>query len=175
MTTDANPVALAHAKDSVESAATPRHDVLERRDFLGRALAWAPCALVAGGTGCTALVRSVRMPPTAVLEISREDFPELETPGGMVKVLVGRDGAVFLRRTARGYRALSGVCTHQGCVVDAAGSGFHCPCHGSRFDDVGRAIGGPASVALASFEVEAVDDVIRVHVGAGARRAGRGA
>ena len=167
MTSDAHPVELALAKGTVKDAA-PARRVLERRTFLGRALAWAPCALVAGGAGCTSLVRSVRVPATAVLELSRQDFPELETPGGMVKVLIGTDGAIFIRRTAEGYRALSAVCTHQGFVIDAAGSGFLCPGHGSRFDDAGQVVGGPAPVALASFAVQVVDDVLRVQVGGGA-------
>lgn len=145
-------------------AETPQ---LQRRTFLGRALAWAPCTLLVGGSGCTALVRSVRAVPGAapasVVEVRRSDVPELEQPGGMVKVLVGSDDVVFLRRTPSGLRALSGVCTHQGCVVDASGSGFQCPCHGSRFDSDGKNIGGPAPRPLPSLRVEADDRSIRLY------------
>ncbi|XP_041986588.1 cytochrome b-c1 complex subunit Rieske, mitochondrial-like [Aricia agestis] len=45
-----------------------------------------------------------------------------------------------------------GICTHLGCVPipnsgDFAG-GFYCPCHGSHFDNVGRARKGPAPTNL---------------------------
>ncbi|CAB3225243.1 unnamed protein product [Arctia plantaginis] len=45
-----------------------------------------------------------------------------------------------------------GICTHLGCVPmpnsgDFVG-GFYCPCHGSHFDNVGRARKGPAPTNL---------------------------
>jgi len=44
-----------------------------------------------------------------------------------------------------GLYAISGVCTHLGCIVQREGeAGFFCPCHGSRFDGAGRPIAGPA-------------------------------
>ena len=61
-------------------------------------------------------------------------------------------------RTAE-FLVLIGVCTHLGCLPKqrfAAGElypswpgGFHCPCHGSRFDLAGRVFNGsPASTNL---------------------------
>ena len=61
-------------------------------------------------------------------------------------------------RTAE-FLVLIGVCTHLGCLPKqrfAAGElypswpgGFHCPCHGSRFDLAGRVFdGSPASTNL---------------------------
>jgi ubiquinol-cytochrome c reductase iron-sulfur subunit len=61
-------------------------------------------------------------------------------------------------RTAE-FLVLIGICTHLGCLPKqrfAAGElypswpgGFHCPCHGSRFDLAGRVFdGSPASVNL---------------------------
>ncbi|MHC5010811.1 MAG: QcrA and Rieske domain-containing protein, partial [Planctomycetota bacterium] len=47
-------------------------------------------------------------------------------------------------RTGNVLRALSAVCTHLGCTVSRAGDGFHCPCHGSRFDADGTNTAGPA-------------------------------
>lgn len=45
-----------------------------------------------------------------------------------------------------------GICTHLGCVPipnsgDWAG-GFYCPCHGSHYDNIGRARKGPAPLNL---------------------------
>ena len=49
------------------------------------------------------------------------------------------------------YKALSGICTHQHCVVsnfDGGNSVFVCPCHNSRFDLNGNVVQGPASTKL---------------------------
>jgi Rieske Fe-S protein len=37
--------------------------------------------------------------------------------------------------------------------VNRAGSGYHCPCHGSVFDEQGSVKGGPAPRALTWFQV----------------------
>ena len=55
---------------------------------------------------------------------------------------------MFVGRDVRGLYAVSAVCTHLGCIVRDAESGFACPCHGSRYDDTGHVIAGPAPRAL---------------------------
>lgn len=67
-------------------------------------------------------------------------------------------GAVYLRRTESGIRALNVVCPHAGCFVGLAldNSRFACPCHESSFDLDGR-IDNPASPAprgMDELEVE---------------------
>ncbi len=52
------------------------------------------------------------------------------------------------------YKALSGICTHQSCVIsgfDTNKSVFVCPCHGSRFDLSGNVIQGPAGSKLRGY------------------------
>lgn len=63
------------------------------------------------------------------------------------------DAKVFVRRDDHGTRAVSAVCTHLGCTVRREGSGFVCPCHGSRYDEDGRVTGGPAPRGLAHLAV----------------------
>jgi nitrite reductase/ring-hydroxylating ferredoxin subunit len=61
----------------------------------------------------------------------------------------------FVCRDSGGLYALTAVCTHAGCTIgfSGAGSGFSCPCHGSRFDFVGNVTGGPAASPLRHFQL----------------------
>ncbi|XP_004929928.1 cytochrome b-c1 complex subunit Rieske, mitochondrial-like [Bombyx mandarina] len=56
------------------------------------------------------------------------------------------------RTTIPEWLIVIGICTHLGCVPIAnAGDypgGFYCPCHGSHYDNVGRARKGPAPLNL---------------------------
>ena len=62
---------------------------------------------------------------------------------GLSKIAVYRDDAGALH-------AYSAVCPHLGCIVgwNATESTWDCPCHGSRFDPLGKVLNGPAISAL---------------------------
>jgi glycine/D-amino acid oxidase-like deaminating enzyme/nitrite reductase/ring-hydroxylating ferredoxin subunit len=66
---------------------------------------------------------------------------------GVSKVAVYRDE----KGTAH---ELSAVCPHLGCIVhwNAAEKTWDCPCHGSRFDKLGKVINGPSNADLAPAE-----------------------
>ncbi len=64
----------------------------------------------------------------------------------------------FLIRKGDGFRAMSGICTHLGCTVNRADSGYRCPCHGSLFDEDGNVLSGPAPRALDSFGIAQARD-----------------
>lgn len=59
----------------------------------------------------------------------------------------------FVLRDEAGFYALSAICTHLGCLVQASGPGYACACHGSRFDAGGAPLGGPASRPLPALAV----------------------
>lgn len=69
------------------------------------------------------------------------------------RVLAGR---FFISRTDDGIIALWQKCTHLGCAVpwDEDKSQFHCPCHGSLFNEVGEVLSGPAPRPLDFFPVD---------------------
>jgi Rieske Fe-S protein len=62
---------------------------------------------------------------------------------GLSKVAVYRD------EYGRAHE-MSAVCPHLGCIVhwNAAEHTWDCPCHGSRFDRLGKAINGPTNADL---------------------------
>jgi nitrite reductase/ring-hydroxylating ferredoxin subunit len=72
-----------------------------------------------------------------------------EFPPGSVTFL--EDRRLFVFNGADGFFAISSVCTHLGCNVKRGGTGFECPCHGSRFDENGRVVHGPAPAPLAWY------------------------
>ena len=66
---------------------------------------------------------------------------------GLRKIAVYRDEQGVLHRR-------SATCVHLGCVVgwNDVEHTWDCPCHGSRFDKVGKAIVGPANTDLSSVD-----------------------
>jgi len=64
----------------------------------------------------------------------------------------------LLIRSDTGFTAISLVCTHLGCTVEQNPDGFTCPCHGSRYDQQGKVIRGPASKPLTAQRVEITPD-----------------
>lgn len=70
--------------------------------------------------------------------------------GGRLYVAEAR---AFVLRDETGFYALSAVCTHLGCLVQEAGPGYACACHGSRFDAGGAPLGGPAPRPLLALAV----------------------
>jgi Rieske Fe-S protein len=61
--------------------------------------------------------------------------------------------------TAGEVVAFSAICTHQKCVVAAAGERFECPCHGSAFDAAtGDVLNGPALEPLSPVAVTVEGD-----------------
>jgi len=116
-----------------------------RRDFLGMAAAWS-----AIGAFVMAMLGAMRLPMPSV-------FPESNSKvklGQPARFAVGSSTyfpkhQLWLYRAEQGFHAISSVCTHLGCIAERAEDGqFHCPCHGSKFDELGRLKGGPAPKGL---------------------------
>jgi len=68
------------------------------------------------------------------------------------------DKNIFVFRGREGFKALSAICPHLGCVVTTAGRGFRCPCHGSTFDARGSVLHGPAPRPLSWLKVGLAPD-----------------
>jgi Rieske Fe-S protein len=114
-----------------------------------------------------ALIGMLKLPMPRVTPEAGRRFrigaPEDFTPG---TERVIRDRNVLIRATDQGLAAISLICTHLGCVVVHREDGFHCPCHGSRFDQAGRVLGGPAPRPLPWFDLsQAADGSLVVDAG----------
>lgn len=80
---------------------------------------------------------------------SVENFP----PGS---VTLNKEQKVFIVRAKEGYfYALSAVCPHLGCIANWKGEdgAISCPCHGSKFDQEGNVVEGPAPRSLVRFSI----------------------
>ncbi len=74
-------------------------------------------------------------------------------------------GAAWVTRHADGtFTALSTVCPHLGCGVNAsAQGGFSCPCHTSAFSPTGERLAGPAPRGLDALTVEVRGEAVLIH------------
>lgn len=62
--------------------------------------------------------------------------------------------AVYKDETGK-IEAVAAKCTHMGCDVsfNPAEESWDCPCHGSRFDEDGEVLTGPATSELAKVDL----------------------
>ncbi len=121
-----------------------------RRDLLGLAAFWSFI-----GTGVVMVAGALRLPMPSVFPETGSKFrigkPDRYAVGSSTRI---SDRNVLVLRDGGGFRALSLVCTHLGCISQREESGaFVCPCHGSRFDATGKVVEGPAPSPLRYLEV----------------------
>ena len=79
------------------------------------------------------------------------------------KVAVG-GRPVSVLRTDKGFRAMSAICTHLGCIVhwNESKKTFDCPCHAASFDSAGQVVAGPPPKPLAQYGVSEVQGEVIV-------------
>jgi len=81
------------------------------------------------------------------------DFPALDRPGGAVIASApGMDPLLVVRAPDGGVRAVSAICTHQGCPLGYEAPEVVCPCHQSRFALDGAVLRPPATAPLKVVE-----------------------
>ena len=113
-----------------------------RRSFITTLIA---LPLVLAGIWRFLTPKGVKKP--TLLRVAQADIP-------VGAALVFRQERIAIMREGGAYIALSLVCTHLGCTVSVTPEGMVCPCHGSRFDRLGRVLTGPADTSLPRLVVE---------------------
>lgn len=124
---------------------------LSRRQFIG--IAWLSSLLVLAGQSLLTLLNFIKPVSTGgfggmVYAGKVEEF-------GINSVNRVLSGRFYLVRNEEGLLALWQRCTHLGCAVpwEEEKAQFHCPCHGSLFNELGEVVGGPAPRPLDIFPV----------------------
>jgi Rieske Fe-S protein len=133
---------------------TDKNEV-SRRGFFQLSLGWAAGTFAAMATA-TAAVRFLM--PNVLFEPGQRfkaGKPEDYTDGSITFL---EDERVFLVRKGNTFRCLSAICTHLGCTVNRAAQGYHCPCHGSVFNEQGHVESGPAPRGLTWYLVSLSKD-----------------
>lgn len=124
--------------------------MITRRDFLH--LATNAVIGLGGALAVGGLIRffSYAADPPPPKEYNLGPAKDLPVSASIVVAAI----PAYVRHERNGYVAFSLKCTHLGCTVEKKGDAFECPCHGSRYDNKGELIRGPAARRLAEMHVE---------------------
>lgn len=111
------------------------------------------CAVAAGGTG---ILTADFLQPRVLFEPPTRFVLGPPDSVAIGSVLTEQTQKVYIIRSQAGFRALSSICTHLGCITryQPDEKVIACPCHGSRFNLEGEVIAGPAPRALDQYEID---------------------
>jgi Rieske Fe-S protein len=178
----AGPAATAHAGVPAAQTARKRPAQLRPRGVSRRSLlniglgAAAAAAGLAAGIGLEKEQQQGEPPlPTTSVPLVQNGSGQWVAVAPVAAIPVGgvqhfTSGAIvgYVRHTTTGFAALSGVCTHMGCLLQWNGPArtFDCPCHGGRFTETGAsAPGSPVSYrSLPMLQTKVESDQVWVYV-----------
>lgn len=125
---------------------------LRRRQFLKILL--LPAVLFLSAIGCKS---NPKLQQSSLALASVSQLKEGFNIFNLERVVVVLEGTTV--------RAMSLVCSHQECLLKPNDSGLVCPCHGSRFNQLGEVLKGPAERALTHFKlsIKVGSDKLLVH------------
>ena len=132
---------MAEEKKTAESA-----NDLSRRQFFAK-LGLGSLSVAAIGTAAFSyqyLEPNVLFEPSPVVNAGKPDRYPLDS------VTLDVNSGIYIIHSQEGYFSLSAVCTHLGCLTawKPELNMIACPCHGSKFEQSGKKIEGPAPKPL---------------------------
>jgi cytochrome b6-f complex iron-sulfur subunit len=132
---------------------------MDRKDFLLKGCALCSVASVITYLDSCSSGNSYYTKFNFTIDLSNSANAALGTVGGYVI----QNNAIVIK-TSTGYKALSLICTHQGCTVRYVTSQqeFQCPCHGGLYDSNGNVLAGPPPQALQKLNVTQNGNVLTV-------------
>lgn len=132
---------------------------IDRRRFVELGACAAASAALLPMAGCASLATVRLQPSDGVLRLAVRNYPELDRPGGRLKVAPeGSARPIFVLADGESrFVALSSECTHLKCTTDLEGERIVCPCHGSTFDRQGQVLVGPAERPLDRYQTRLTD------------------
>ncbi|BAZ44015.1 Rieske [2Fe-2S] domain-containing protein [Chondrocystis sp. NIES-4102] len=146
---------------------------MKRREFtgfvgIGVGMSIVPAAL----TACNSQSQNQATPNTTSLQNGFQpvgNVSQLEQKGQILSEEL-KDKKVLVIRDPENNQKLIAVnptCPHAGCTVgwESDTGKFICPCHDSEFGSNGEVLTGPATEALANYEVKLEGDSILVKIG----------
>ena len=134
-----------------------------RREFLANLVLGAGVALGLGGLAFRfAQFLYPVIPPVKLVQVLAGKTEDIPNDG--VRAVKLPLGPVMLSKTGAEIRALSGICTHLGCVVQWKPEikRFVCPCHQGVYNIDGQVISGPPPRPLQSLKVVIKGDQVLV-------------
>ena len=134
-------------------AETTKKDAAVTRRRFCQVTGVATCGAAAGGA---AVLSADFLRPRVLFEPPTRFSLGLPEAVGVGEVVTSEAFHAYVIRQADGFRALSSVCTHLGCITRYQPDEriIACPCHGSRFDLDGEVLAGPAPRPLPRFAMD---------------------
>jgi cytochrome b6-f complex iron-sulfur subunit len=166
-------VTALHKKLAAElDPPAPRRTARTRRTFLRAATALI--AALTGGVADHALTSSAAGPPAPAATLRPTNGTWLtvaastDLPDGTVQGFTAGAVTCFVQRAGGQLRAVSGICTHQGCRLALAAdpARLECPCHGATFGLNGTVLAHKFTTPLAALphlEVRETRGAIQVY------------
>jgi Rieske Fe-S protein len=129
---------------------------MDRKDFIISACALCGVGLASSLLDSCAKTQVVNF----TLDLNNSANSALRSVGGYV---IANGGNTIVMNTISGYKALSLICTHNGCTVNYRGAGgFLCPCHGGTYDANGNVTGGPPPSPLPTYQVTQAGTILTI-------------
>ena len=132
-----------------------------RRNFITHST--MACAVLAAGgsllSGCASLPVVKINPENKKLDVLLASFGESKS---IIVRSPKMDWDILLVKDADNYKAVEMKCTHHDNPLVASTTGLHCTDHGSRFDNLGKVLEGPADKNLKTFRTTHTDTTITI-------------